>query len=188
MLVAQTTWPVRECTACDDWFCGCAAFCVHNTLLCGFIELRLVTLPDSSGILSSSSEWLGWAPQLRVDLAFRHSRYIFICLNRPCDRLALGPRRSKQNPAQIPYVDFGLLWLWLTMIFPQTGTDASARDLLFKNISPSSSFVQLTGNLSEKNAPLKCPTSVLAFFPRLAYRSRRGRPLTSEVPLSTLVG
>ena len=63
------------------------------------------------------------APHLRVDSDFRHSRYIciykssvfffffFFFKNRASDRLALCPRRSNQNPAQIPYCDFAFLWL-----------------------------------------------------------------------------
>ena len=53
--------------------------------------------------------------------------YIYIYINQPSDRLALCPRRSNQNPAQIPYFDFAFLWLWLTMI--SSRKDACARAL-----------------------------------------------------------
>ena len=38
-------------------------------------------------------------------------RDIYIYINRASDRLALCPRRSDQNPAQIPYFDFAFAWL-----------------------------------------------------------------------------
>ena len=75
-------------------------------------------------------------PQLHVDLDFRHSRYI----NRASDRLALCPRWSNQNPAQLPYFDFAFLRLWLTMI--SSRKDACERALFFVS-SPTASGVQL---------------------------------------------
>ena len=65
---------------------------------------------------------------------------LIVYINRASDRLALCPRRSNQNPAQIPYFDFTFLWLWLAMI--SSRKDACARALFFVS-SPTASGVQL---------------------------------------------
>ena len=90
------------------------------------------------------------APQLRVDLAFHHSRYI----NRPPDRLALCPQRLNQNPAQIPYFDFAFLWLWLMMISFRTG--ACTRALFFVS-SPNALGAQLPFEANRTELALEMP-------------------------------
>ena len=60
--------------------------------------------------------------------------YIYIYINRASDRLALCPRRSNQNPSQIPYCDFAFLWLWLTMI--SFRKYAGSRALFFVSLPP----------------------------------------------------
>ena len=119
------------------------------------------------------------APQLRVDSDFRHSRYIYIYINRASDRLALCPRRSNQNPAQIPYFEFAFSWLWLTMI--SSRKDAFARALFFVS-SPTTLGVQLPFETSSIRIFL---TSVLSFFTRLPHT--RDRRLASKLQLSISV-
>ena len=116
-------------------------------------------------------------------------------INRPSDRLALHPRRSNQNLAQIPYFDFAFLWLWLTMI--SSRKDTCARALIFLS-SPTALGVQLPS--VETNLIWIFSTSVLSFFTRLSdtraasvlsffthLSDTRDRRLASEIPLSTLV-
>ena len=64
----------------------------------------------------------------------------YININRASDRLALCPRRSNQNLAQIPYFDVAFLWLWLAMI--SSRKDAGSRALFFDSL-PTASGVQL---------------------------------------------
>ena len=87
--------------------------------------------------------------------------YIYIYINRASDLLALCPRRSNQNPAQIAYSDFAFLWLWLTMI--SSRNDAGSRALFFVS-SPTASGVQLP---FETNSISIFLTGVLSFFTRL---------------------
>ena len=113
--------------------------------------------------------WIWW---LRATLSVPHSyvltwlfvirdKYVYNYINRPFDRLALCPRRSNQNPAQIPYFDVAFLWLWLTTI--SSRKEVCARTLFFVS-SPTASGVQLP---FETNSIWIFSTSVLSFFTRI---------------------
>ena len=68
-----------------------------------------------TGKSQNNAKYFNWgepqrAPQLRVDLDFRHSRYIYKSSVRP---LGFVPAtiQPKNDPAQIPYFAFAFLWL-----------------------------------------------------------------------------
>ena len=119
------------------------------------------------------------APQLCVDLDFRHSRCIYKSSVRPLGFVpAIAtiqpkfPRKSRTST--LPSIGFGL-----TMI--SSRKDACARALFFVS-SPTAPGVQLPFEL---NSIWIFSTSILSFFTLLSRT--RDRRLASEIPLSTLV-
>ena len=110
------------------------------------------------------------APQLRVDLAFRHSRYIFELTVRPLGFVptTIEPKSRTSICLRLILIDDDFL----------PNGHQRKRPALY---SPNA-LVACTADLSEKLA-LEVPG--VAFFPRLLHTRRQ--PLTFEVPLSTCV-